>query len=291
MTEMKKYMKIVRHGKSGTHLTLETGGEIVIQEKLDGANASFRLDKDDNVVAFSRNQQLDEHNTLRGFHNFTQGLDAGNLGVQAIYFGEWLVRHKLDYGENEQQFYLYDIYHTEAEEYLPFHLVKAEAKRLGLNLIPTFYEGRFQSMEHIQSFVGKSKLGEIGEGVVVKNTSYTDKHGNQQFTKIVSDEFAEKAKVKKQTIRSSKDSLDEFIDTFMTDARVEKILNKLVDEDVLEEDYGIEDMGVILKNSASRIYEDIIEEELDTLLKKLKGKVGKRYPVMVKQVLAGLGKA
>ncbi|WP_299831751.1 RNA ligase family protein [uncultured Metabacillus sp.] len=287
---MKKYQDIVRHGKSGTHLTLEGNPHIVIQEKLDGANASFKFEGD-SIRCFSRNTELDESNTLRGFSvwvndhfkdlTFHEGL---------ILFGEWLVRHKLDYGENANQFYLFDVYDEKTEEYLPFELVKETAKQLNLNLVPVFYEGEFQSLEHIQSFVGKSMLGEIGEGVVVKNTSYKNKYGVQQFTKIVSDAFAEKAQVKKQTIKQPTDQLQEFIDSTVNTARVSKIVHKLVDEGLLNEDYAIEDMGTILKHAGSRVYEDVIKEELDELLKVLKGKIGKKVPGIVKSVLAEEGR-
>lgn len=43
------------------------GDEIVIQEKIDGANFSIRYDAEsDSIKAFSRRKELDETNTLRG---------------------------------------------------------------------------------------------------------------------------------------------------------------------------------------------------------------------------------
>jgi hypothetical protein len=130
-------------------------------------------------------------------------------------------------------------------------------------LIPVFYEGAFQSIEHIQSFVGKSMLGEIGEGVVVKNVFYKDKHGNQLFTKFVSDEFAEKAQIKKHTVKQPTDQLQEFVNSTVTKARVSKIIHKMVDEGILEEDYAIENMGLILKNAGSKVFDDVVKDELD----------------------------
>jgi hypothetical protein len=287
MSEIKKYMKVVRHGKSGTHLTLENADEIVVQEKLDGANASFKRDGD-KIRCFSRNTELDYHNTLRGFYNWVQeNVSIEDLVDEYTYYGEWLVSHKIKYNEEMMnKFYLFDVYDESLQQYLRYDDVIGEADHVDLKLIPVFYEGRFQSMDHLQQFVGKSKCGEFGEGIVIKNVNYTDKYGNQQFTKIVSDVFAEKAQIKKQKIRNDKDSLDQFIDTYLTKARTEKILHKLVDENILDESYGIEDMGTILKNSGSRIYEDIIEEDLDSLLKQVKGKIGKKFPIVVKQVLA-----
>lgn len=286
---MKKYMDVVRHGKSGTYLTIEGSPYIIVQEKLDGANASFKREGDQ-ILCFSRNTQLDESNTLRGFSVWVhKTFKPEDLVEGSIYFGEWLVRHKLDYGENENKFYLFDIYDTETERYISFDLVKHQAEKLGISTVPVFYEGQFQSLEHIQSFVGKSMLGEIGEGVVVKNVAYENKYGNQQFTKIVSDQFAEVAKVKKQTVKTD-DPLTEFINSTVNKARVSKIIHKLVDENILNEDYSIKDMGVILKNTGSKVFDDVVKEELDELLKVLRGKVGKKLPSIVKEVLVDEGR-
>lgn len=282
-------MKILRHGKAGTHLTTEGSHKIVIMEKLDGANASFKLE-DGQIKAFSRNNELNETNTLRGFYQWTQTLDPNLLTEGAIYFGEWLVKHKISYGDNENQFYLFDIYDEETERYIGFNLVKIQAEKLGINLVPVFYEGKFQSNAHLLSFVGQSKLGKYGEGVVVKNYDWTDKHGDQQFTKIVSDKFAEVQQVKKQRLAPDNDLLNEFVESNLTAARVDKILHKLVDENILEEDYDVTDMGVILKNAGSRLYEDIIEEELDELLQHVKKKIGKQLPTVIKGVLAEQGR-
>lgn len=291
MTEMKKYQSIVRHGKKGTHLTLEDGSDIVIMEKLDGANASFLIG-DGKLRCFSRNTELDPSNTLRGFYEWVQSLTKEQQPREGlILFGEWLCRHKLDYGENENKFYLFDVYDTEKEEYLSFDEVSNVADQLDLLLVPVFYAGKFQSMEHILSFVGKSELGEKGEGVVVKNYSYRDRYGKQLFTKFVSDEFSEMQNVKKQKIKTQADALDEFVNNTVTKARVQKILHKLVDEDIIKEDYAIEDMGSILKGFGSRIVDDVIEEELDVLLKVLKQKISRKVPSVVKEVLAEEGRA
>jgi hypothetical protein len=285
---MKKYQDIIRFGKSRTQGTLEGNPQIVIQEKIDGANASFQREGD-KILCFSRNNQLDEHNTLRGFYNWVQeNIKPDDLEEGLVYFGEWLVKHKLDYGENLNKFYLFDIYNN--SEYESFEVVRYEAKRLNLNLIPVFYEGEFQSLEHIQSFVGQSKLGEYGEGVVVKNTSYKDRFGNQLFTKFVSDVFAEKAQVKKHTIKQPTDHLEEFVNSTVNKARVSKIIHKLVDEGTLEEDYAIENMGVILRNTGTRVFDDVVKEELDELLKVIKSKIGKKLPLIVKEVLAEEGR-
>lgn len=287
--KMKKYQSITRHGKRGTQETLEGSSHIVIWEKLDGANSSVEM-VDEKFRCYSRNTELDENNTLRGFYNWAHDhftrLGGSWLRDGLVLYGEWLVRHKLDYGENANKFYLFDVYDKHKEEYVGIDMVRSIAETRGLELAPIFYEGEFQSLEHIQSFVGKSMLGEVGEGVVVKNYGYKDRFGNQVFTKFVSDEFAEKMQTKKHRVKDRVDPLTHFIQSTLTEARVSKMIHKLVDEGKLVEDYAIEDMGTILRGLGSSVYDDIMKEESDELMKIVKQQVGRAVPNVVKQVLA-----
>ncbi|PEN97905.1 hypothetical protein CN553_12780 [Bacillus cereus] len=269
--EQKKYQDITRLGHKTTVGVLKEGDYIVIQEKLDGANASFRRDGDV-IRAFSRNKELDEHNNLGGFWQWTQTLDVTKLREEGIYFGEWLNPHKVKYPEYAKTFWLYDIFDTETQRYINFKLVKKVSKQLGLNLIPVFYEGEYQSFEHLQSFVGKTALGgvlgdsETGEGIVVKNVDYVDRFGNQKFVKLVADVFREIQSQKAP--KDPKKALTQeqsFVNQVVTEARIEKFLYKFVDEGIIDEEFGIEDMGVILKNMNTRIKEDILKEESETL--------------------------
>lgn len=292
---MKKYSDVMRYGKAPTvHMIEGSKDYIIIQEKLDGANASFRAE-DGLIKAFSRNKELDAHETLRGFYGFVQdhlGLKAKDMNERYIYFGEWLIQHKVHYRDEAfGRFYLFDVYDTEAEKYLSFGQVQTAAEELDLMLIPVLYEGPYQSLEHIQSFVGKSVLGPVGEGVVVKNANYSDKHGNQLYTKFVSKEFTEMANIKEHKIdKQQKDGIQLFVEASVSKARVHKLLLKLVDEGHLVEDFAIEHMGQILKLMGPRLFEDIVKEESDVLFSMVKGKIGKYSPLIIKEVLQELGR-
>jgi hypothetical protein len=288
MSEMKKYLDIVRLGHKSTVGVLNEGDYIVIQEKLDGANASFKRNGDI-IEAFSRNTKLDTEYNLRGFYEWTQQLDVSKLLEGVVYYGEWLVKHKLDYGSNMNQFYLFDIYNDFTFEYVNFSMVKDESVRLSLNLIPLFYEGKYRSFEHLQSFVGKSILGTEGEGIVVKNINYKDRYDKQCFVKLVSDAFREVQSQKAPKDPNFQSVEMTFVNECMTKARVEKLLYKLVDENILEESFGIEDMGVILKHLGTRTYDDIMKEESDSLEKfeekDIRKCIGKKLPVIIKSIL------
>ena len=72
---MKKYLKIERL-KEEYEICFSVGDVITITEKIDGSNASIRYDAEtDTLLAFSRNQQLNSSNTLRGFWDFVHSLN------------------------------------------------------------------------------------------------------------------------------------------------------------------------------------------------------------------------
>ncbi|WP_064199095.1 RNA ligase family protein [Brevibacillus brevis] len=297
--DQKKYMDVVRLGHKTTIGVLTEGDQIIIQEKIDGANASFRYDEEtDTIRAFSRNTELNEENTLGGFYQWTQQLPKEELMLGAIYFGEWLNPHKVKYPEYMKQFFLFDIYNTYTGEYVEFSMVEDEAKRLELNLVPVFYKGDYKGYEHLESFVGKSMLGgklgdlETGEGIVVKNIKYKDRFSKQLFVKLVTDVFRE---VQSQKAPKDPNQLKTpemvFVEQYVTQARIEKFLYKLVDEGVLDAQFGIEDMGLILKSLNGRIYEDLLKEESDYLPvnfeeKELRKSIGRVVPLLVKGILA-----
>lgn len=298
MKEIKKYTDVVRYGKSSTNGVVQEGDYITITEKIDGANASFCIDTTNElgVSCYSRNTPLSEENTLRGFYGWVMSdilTQKNNLNPNYRYFGEWLVSHKVVYKpECYNKFYLFSIWDEEKQEYLSDEIVKSEAAKLNIETVTYFYEGNYISFDHIMSFVGKSDktlTPDTGEGVVVKNVNYKDKYGNQCFVKLVSEKFAEVQKQKLPKNPNINSEEIELVKSVLTQARVEKLLNKLVDEGLLQEDYAIEDMGAILRLLGGGVFEDIMKEEADLfkdyeedLIKRI---VGKNVPNIVKTIL------
>lgn len=265
--EQIKYRSISRMGHRSTVGMFEVGDEIVITEKIDASNASFTLDNGV-VKVFSRNLELDETNNLNGFYQWVQeNINPKELVKEFIYFGEWLGNpHKVRYEGHEKSFFLFDVYDKQLEKYIPFHHVVWEAKRMKLNRVPVLYDGSFISFEHLESHVGKTELGGMigtqstGEGIVVKNYS------KQGFAKMVTEAFREVhrgAKEYKKPVELGAEAL--FARETVTPARIEKMMFKLKDEQVLAPDLEIEDMGNILKVIIPALIEDIVKEEGDQL--------------------------
>lgn len=297
MQEIMRYTKITRYNSKFADI-LKEGEYISITEKLDGANAQFYIN--DNVLCLqSRNTIVDKDNTLRGFYDWV------NKNIEPIkhllnpnyrYFGEWLCQHTVQYKkEYYSNFYLFSIWDITTKEYLSDEIVLSEAKRLNIQTVPYFYLGEYISLEHIMSFIGKSEMTleeNTGEGIVVKNTKYKDKHNNQIFIKMVTEKFCEVKKINKpkENILDNRYKNIEIIKSVVTKARVEKLLYKLIDENIItSDDLIIENMGKLLKLLYPLIQEDILKEEAE-LLKDLTGKqlsssMGKVLPLVLKEAI------
>ena len=276
---MKKYDSIPRYGKQGTRDIL--GTEVVVMEKLDGANASFGIIGGE-LKMFSRNQELNEHNTLRGFYDWVrQNVDPRKLFVSTIYFGEWLVPHTVQYKKEVQnEFYLFDIYDVKTDTYLDWNITVQAAIHLGIRTPEVFFRGELHSMTDVDKYLGQSELTEIpntGEGIVVKD------YEGQQFVKIVSDKFKETKYTKQPSL--DRTDIGALIDSVLTPQRVEKLIHKKIDLGLLPTELDVTDTGNVLKALSSDVVNDIFEEEMHIFLDMLRKKISKKTPIVVRELL------
>lgn len=271
----KKYPKIHRLGKEETEGILE--GTVHIEEKIDGANVSIWFENGEICMA-SRSQKITE-----GFNGFCDYVrNHPTLPVLfAKYphlrlYGEWLVRHTIGYNETAyKKFYLFDVTsRTEAtdadpearEEFWSRMAVHQLAKDFDL-LVPE-YHGLFNNptMEDIQPFVGKSSLGDKGEGVVLKNPLFRDKFGNHNYAKIVTEAFKEDNGIVFGGNNKHSDTYWEVyvVNKYMTLGRIEKIMHKI--QPMIDEKLDMQHCPRI----AGTAYHDMLTEEIWEIA----GKVG-----------------
>ena len=280
--EQKKFMDISRI-KEDTELTVantngfEVGDHIVIQIKFDGANASFRYNNETGkLAAFSRKQPLTYNNTLSGFWNYVETLDAERFKdyPDYVFFGEWAVKNKIIYKPEFRKIWLmYDVYDVENQCYLPQTEVKALADKFGFTYIHTLYDGEFISWEHCRSFMNEVIYSEsIEEGIVVKNQSkLNDPNSRTPFVlKIVNDKFAEVMKTHVKEIDPEKEAekakASEIVESIVTRSRVEKEIYKMRDEGILPEKIEPKDMKIVAQNLPKRIYDDCVKEEKESVM-------------------------
>lgn len=275
---MKKYKDIERL-KDKYAPAFKVGEHITITEKIDGANASIVVNEDGTLTACSRRNELNQNNTLQGFYDFVQTLDASIVSAaltsRYILFGEWLVKHTIRYPEDKmKQFYVFDVYDTETEQYMPWDFTKQIAEFIGLKTVPLFYDGPFISWEHIYSFVGKTEMGgePTGEGVVIKSQDRLDNKfsGTPEYVKIVAKEFSEVHQSKPQkeidpAKVAAKQAAEDIAATIVTARRVEKAIQKLVEDGIVPEDWDEKSLGVIAKHLPRAVYNDCVKEEPETV--------------------------
>ena len=257
----------------------EPGDLIQITTKIDGANASISWDETTGKLeVFSRTNLLDEPGALRGFYDYVKTEIEPKTDWSAykdfVFFGEWCVKHSVAYNpEWYNKWRVYDIWCKSAGCYVSQERVKATCRQLGLEYIEELYYGPFVSWDHCRSFIGKSTAyGPEQEGVVVKNQDKlaAENRTAPAYIKIVSERFKESHKVKAKREPSPEEAAAKERGTTLaasvaTEARVRKIILKLVDEGILPAELGPKDMGTVMKHLAKRVFDDCLHEEPETV--------------------------
>lgn len=151
-------------------------GEVVIEEKLDGANLGLSVSCDGVLRAQNRGQYLPQP-----FHGQFARLgpwlavhenrlfDA--LGTHLIAFGEWCAaRHSLDYPSLPDWWLVFDVYDRSTGQFWNVSRRNAWAAQLGLVTTPSLYAGRVdlnQLREWVHAMHSRFRQGPL-EGLVIR---------------------------------------------------------------------------------------------------------------------------
>lgn len=278
--DQKKYVDIERL-KDKYAMAFKAGEHITVSEKIDGANASIRYDAETgSLAAFSRRQRLTEDNNLQGFYAYVLTLDPVKWADvtsngRFIVFGEWLVKHTIKYPDNlMRKFYVFDVWDTEAEQYVPWFLTYQIAQALGLKTVPIFYDGEFTSWEDLYALVGRTEMQAepTGEGIVIKSQDRLDNKfsGTPAYVKIVAKEFSEVHQSKPQkeidpTKIAAKQAAEAQAEAIVTQRRVEKTIQKFIEDNLIPENWDEKNLGAIAKILPRAVYEDCVKEEPETV--------------------------
>lgn len=287
---MKSYTKVKNRG---FNLDKFRSRGFVVQEKLDGSNASFTYNNGE-LEVFSRRTKLDEGNTLNGFYGWVYeniNKELSNFLENYIIFGEWLVKHKVEYkDEFYKDFYVFDIFDKKREVYLRPQNVMNIAEEFNLNHVdclmivyPSNYLKELDVQE-ILELAGKSNMTvkpNSGEGIVIK---YLDgKQEGEEYYKIVTKEFKETMRQKHVKPKVDHSSIADFA---ITEARLNKMIYRAIDEQRLsEEDLHLECFGKVMKEVSNDFVADILEEELDTMVKVIEKQIKKKIPNLLRPIL------
>lgn len=256
---MRKFPKLKYPSHESTDGILD--GEVVVTEKLDGAN--FRFSWEDGLVVGTRNHTYrhDDENLPKAFEHAVEYLherlaEADNTWLAGFQSGDWTLfgeamhYHSLKYTDidyvNPQSgapyfgeyfttsdverepapnVVLFDIFH-EDEGWLPWDEVENIVKSSPFVLTDVLDRGNGHTLksEGALSIPEESMFGGNPEGIVVRRTD-----GSVRAKKVSEDFKEQNAQAFDDPSKASSDAA-QFVAGYVTNARIEKRANALVDE-------------------------------------------------------------
>lgn len=290
---MKKYSKIKRVGHDQNKKMFDNSDdELVIKEKLDGANFRWTYNEDGQPVFGSKNVEY----TINGEPDYSENVDGrftdaiefireitshkdlrreGFQPTRYTFYGENMVSHSLEYEwEDVPQVIGFDVYDEQEEEFLGVEESQEIFSHLGLPYAPIVEETTVEEFRERHSSeegytIPKSQYRDgKGEGVVIINTDQEepDLNGFNYRAKLVTEEFKEKHK-EATGARQSVEAIhghERAVSKFCTDARIRKHIHKMEDAG---HDLGMEMMSPDNDDGLyARVAKDIVEEEYDSFV-------------------------
>jgi ATP-dependent RNA circularization protein (DNA/RNA ligase family) len=171
-------------------------GEVVVEEKLDGANIGFSIGPDGTLRAQNRGQYLctpysGQFEHLEKWIQVHEDVLFDSLSEDNILFGEWCAaRHSVTYESLPDWFLVFDIYDRASSRFWSTPRRNSLAQGMGLSTVPMLLTGRTPLADLeilVRSEASRFRAGPM-EGIVIRQES-------QQWltrrAKIVSPDFVQ----------------------------------------------------------------------------------------------------
>lgn len=310
----RKYEKIYTVGNDeNKNLFSMPDVEVVIEEKVDGANFRFYINEHGEIIFGSRSQQLSEdkeHKFAKNFERCIKFLQQMLYGKDLskyhgmVFYGECMVRHTMAYDWEKIPAYLgFDINNESNPNYpkrfLPYPQVKEIFDELGLSFVPVIKICKVSEIGQIDDslvpvsaypYPSGNERQRLAEGIVIKKYSWTQgsEEDVQIMAKYVRAEFKEDNAVtfgsRKGT--ATEDDTGELVFKYCTNARIEKIVFKLIDEgEKLDMTMMHKLPKRVLKDITEEHWSDIFESHWAVDFRKLRQLVPKRCASILNQMI------
>jgi hypothetical protein len=170
-------------------------GNVVVEEKVDGANLGLSLDEAGRLRAQNRGSYLDPSNLTGQWKPLQRWLAtrrfalAEALGLELLLFGEWCYAvHSVRYTRLPDWFLAFDVYDRLEGAFWSVERRDALARHLNLATVPSLGHGRFK-LDTLTTLLGQSALGDgPAEGLYIRR----EQRGRLlQRAKLVRAEFAQ----------------------------------------------------------------------------------------------------
>lgn len=142
------------------------GFYVVLEEKVDGANAGISFNEEGRLLLQSRGHFLDGGYGERQFNLFKVWANCHKtelytiLGSRYVMYGEWLyAKHTVFYDALTHYFMEFDIYDKEKKEFLSTKRRREMLQGYSfVTQVRVLFEGRLNSLEELTSWLGKSSF-------------------------------------------------------------------------------------------------------------------------------------
>lgn len=276
MTSWHSYTKILALGHAG--LVDLFKDPVLVEEKLDGSQFSFGVFTDVNdpsgqvLMCRSKGAII---NLVAPEALFVKAVETAKklqpiLKLGWTYRGEYFAKPKqvtLAYNRiPKDHVCIFDISPAQ-EAYLTYDEKKAEAERLGLEVIPKVFEGVVTDETMFRSFLDRESIlgGQKIEGVVIKNYKRFGRDGKALMGKFVSEAFKEvHGNEWRESNPKSGDIIQNLIEKYKTPARWMKAVQHLKESGKLEN--SPRDIGHLINEAKADITAECSEEIAQILL-------------------------
>ena len=331
MTDFRKYDHLER--SKHPDVADISFGTVWIFPKIDGTNASVWAEPVGDfalagvgvteVCCASRKRVLPKSmvGDNAGFCAWVHGDDVRAIALRAfvmqfpglIVYGEWLVPHTLKtYREDAwRRFYVFDVFSRITGKYLPYGEYAPGLITMGIDVIPPLAiienpsENQLAELRDAKNtYLIQDDCG-MGEGIVLKNYKWANKHGRQPWSKVVRNEFKEDngRMFGMKPTQGAKQTEQEIVTAFCTPEFIRKEFAKVVqlvaneanvrfsecdpltkiscefagidtDQEVVDRDQFIEtNRHKVIPRFLGTVYLEFIQEETRAFVKKFKNPV------------------
>lgn len=141
------------------------GRNIVVEEKVDGANSAISFDNNGELLLQSRGHYLTGGNREKHYNFFKLWANVHKdefysvLGSRYIMYGEWLyAKHTVYYDALPHYFLEFDILDRENDIFLDTSSRKVMIDSLPVCSVPVLYKGMLQTKEQLLKLLGSSNF-------------------------------------------------------------------------------------------------------------------------------------
>jgi ATP-dependent RNA circularization protein (DNA/RNA ligase family) len=174
-------------------------GQVIVEEKVDGANIGISLDEDRDILIQNRGRYLERPYTGQ-FSRLSSWLGVHRDGIlnaaadNLILFGEWCAAvHSVEYDMLSDWFLLFDVYSPQEKRFWSVNRRNSLAMQAGLAVVPELFRGSATISQLLSLLEMESRLGHVPlEGIVVRRDagSWCEKRG-----KVVRSDFTQAIQV------------------------------------------------------------------------------------------------